>query len=227
MKILIDGADITKIKEIYAYYPVDGVTTNPSILSKNGRPPYEVLTEIREFIGPAADLHVQVVSEKAENMVNEAHKIAEILGRNTFIKIPTVPEGIKAMQILAREGYNITATAIYTPMQAFFAAKSGARYVAPYVNRIDNLGTDGIATARAIQDIFNSNHMETQVLAASFTNSLQVQSMCLSGIGAATLAPNVFHNLIKNASVADAEDTFLSDFEKLCGEGKTMLNCGE
>lgn len=227
MKFLIDDANIDKIKEIYNYYPMDGVTTNPSILSKNGRAPYEVLKEIREFIGNEAELHVQVVSTKAEEMVKEGRKIVEVLGRNTFIKIPTIPEGVKAMQILSKEGYNVTATAIYTAMQGFIAAKSGAKYVAPYVNRIDNLGADGIATAREIHNILKANNLDTHVLAASFTNSQQVQSMCLSGIGAVTIAPNVLHNLIKNASVADAEDTFLLDFESLCGEGKTMYNCGE
>ncbi len=227
MKVLIDNANIDNIKDIYKYYPIDGVTTNPSILSKNGRAPYEVLTEIRQFIGNDAELHVQVISTKAEDMVEEGRKIVEVLGRNTYIKIPTIPEGLKAMQILSKEGYNVTATAIYTAMQGFLAAKAGAKYVAPYVNRIDNLGADGIATAREIHNILKANNLNTEVLAASFTNSQQVQSLCLSGLGAATLAPNVLHNLIRNASVDDAEDTFLSDFESLCGQGKTMLNCGE
>lgn len=227
MKLLIDDANINNIKELYSFYPIDGVTTNPSILSKNGRPPYEVLKEIREFIGNDAELHVQVVSEDAEQMIEEGKKIASVLGHNTFIKIPTVPEGVKAMRILAKEGYNITATAIYTVMQAFLAAKAGAKYVAPYVNRIDNLGADGVQTAREIHEVFKNNNLLTKVLAASFTNSQQVQSLCLSGIGAATLGPNVIKNLIRNASVSDAEDTFQSDFEKLCGEGKTMINCGE
>lgn len=227
MKVLIDNANLDNIKEIYKYYPIDGVTTNPSILSKNGRAPYEVLKEIRQFIGNDAELHVQVISTKAEDMVEEGRKIVEVLGRNTYIKIPTIPEGLKAMQLLSKEGYNVTATAIYTAMQGFLAAKAGAKYVAPYVNRIDNLGADGIATAREIHNILKANNLNTEVLAASFTNSQQVQSLCLSGLGAATLAPNVLHNLIRNASVDDAEDTFLSDFESLCGQGKTMLNCGE
>ncbi len=227
MKLLIDDANIENIKEIFNYYPVDGVTTNPSILCKNGKAPYDVLKEIREFIGKDAQLHVQVISTVAEAMVEEGRRIVDTLGRNTFVKIPTIPEGLKAMQILSSEGYNVTATAIYTPMQAFLAGKSGARYVAPYVNRIDNLGADGVATTREIIDIFRANNMETEVLAASFTNTMQVQSLCLFGAGAATVAPQVFFNLIKNASVTSAEDVFISDFEKLCGEGKTMLNCGE
>ena len=144
MKLLIDDANIDKIRKIYEFYTIDGVTTNPSILAKSGRKPYEVLKEIRELLGENAELHVQVVSDTAEKMVQEGHKIVEMLGKNTYIKVPTIPEGLKAMRILSKEGYNITATAIYTPLQAYLAAKAGADYAAPYVNRIDNLGTNGI-----------------------------------------------------------------------------------
>ena len=225
MKILIDDADINNIKRIYSYYPIDGVTTNPTILAKCGRPPYEALKEIREFIGNNAELHVQVISETTEAMVKEGHKIAEILGPNTYIKIPTVPEGLRAMRILSAEGYHVTATTIYTPMQAFLAAKAGAEYAAPYLNRIDNLGSDGVMTTKNIQDIYNKSGLKTQILAASFKNTLQVQELCVYGVGAATMTPDVIDNLIKNASVTSAVDAFVSDFEKLCGEGKTMANC--
>lgn len=225
MKILIDDADINNIKRIYNYYPIDGVTTNPTILAKCGRQPYDALKEIRAFIGNHAELHVQVISETTEEMVKEGHKIAEILGPNTFIKIPTIPEGLRAMKILSSEGYHVTATTIYTPMQAFLAAKAGAEYAAPYLNRIDNLGSDGVMTTKNIQDIYNKSGLNTQILAASFKNTLQVQELCVYGIGAATMTPDVIDNLIKNASVTSAVEAFVSDFEKLCGEGKTMINC--
>ena len=130
MTLLIDDADIERIKAIYNYYPIDGVTTNPSILAKYSKPPYEALLAIREFIGNKAELHAQVVSVTAEDMVLEGRKIERILGNNTYIKIPTVPEGLKAMQILHSEGYHVTATAIYTPLQAYLAAKAGAEYAA-------------------------------------------------------------------------------------------------
>ena len=225
MKILIDDANIDNIKRIYSYYPVDGVTKNPTILAKCGRQPYDALKEIREFIGSKAELHVQVISDTTEKMVEEGHKIAEVLGLNTYIKIPTVPEGLRAMQILSSEGYHVTATTIYTPMQAFLAAKAGAEYAAPYLNRIDNLGSDGVMTTKNIQDIYNKSGLKTQILAASFKNTLQVQELCVYGIGAATMTPDVIDNLIKNASVTSAVEAFVSDFEKLCGEGKTMANC--
>ena len=229
MKLLIDDANLERIKHIYEYYPIDGVTTNPSILAKERRNPYEVLKQIREFIGPDAELHAQVISLTAEEMVKEGQHMVEVLGEKatTFIKIPTIPEGLKAMRILSRAGYKVTATAIYNPLQAYLAAKSGANYAAPYINRIDNLGSNGIEVARTMQDIFVSSGYETRILAASFKNSLQVQELCESGICAVTVAPDVIEGLIKHPCVDSADVTFVHDFEKLCGEGKTMFNCDQ
>ncbi len=225
MKLLIDDANIEKIKEIYDKYAIDGVTTNPSILAKNGKKPYETLKEIRKFIGPDAELHVQVISTKAEGMIAEAERMVKELGLNTYVKIPTVPEGLKAMKILSARGYHVTATTIYTPMQTYLAAKAGADYAAPYVNRIDNLGDDGIDCTRQMQKILDSNNFKTKILAASFTNSHQVQSLCYSGVGACTVPAEGIERFIKNASVLTAVDAFVEDFEALCGKGKTMLDC--
>lgn len=225
MKLLIDDANFEKIQRLYEFYPIDGVTTNPSILAKSGRNPYEVLTQIRDFIGEDADLHVQVISRKAEDMVVEGRKIAERLGKNTLIKIPTVVEGLKAMKALSAEGYRVTATAIYTPQQAFLAGKAGADYAAPYVNRIDNLGGDGVQTTMRIHDIYENNGMKTQLLAASFKNTQQVLELAEYGIGAATVGPDVIEGLMKNVTVDSAVEAFIADFEKLVGVGKTMLDC--
>ncbi len=227
MKLLIDDADIERIKTLYHFYPIDGVTTNPSILAKCGNPPYKALFAIREFIGNKAELHVQVVSKTAEEMVQEGRKIERMLGNNTYIKIPTIPEGLRAMSILRSEGYHVTATAIYTPMQAYLAAKAGAEYAAPYVNRIDNLGADGVTTTKKMQDIYMSNNLSTRILAAGFKNSQQVQELCEYGVSCLTIASDVIENLIKNANVTTAVDDFVADFESLCGKGKTMLNCEE
>lgn len=227
MKLLIDDADIGRIERLCRYYPIDGVTTNPSILAKCGRPPYEALKDIRKFIGNAAELHVQVLSRTAEEMVEEGLKIERILGNNTFIKIPAIPEGLRAMRILHDDGYHVTATAIYTPMQAYLAAKAGAEYAAPYVNRIDNLGGDGVTTTKNIQDIYTRNGLNTRILAAGFKNSQQVQELCEYGITCLTIASDVIDNLIRNANVTMAVEDFVADFESLCGKGKTMLNCEE
>lgn len=225
MKLIIDDANLELIKSVYEFYPIDGVTTNPSILAKSGRRPYEVLKEIRAFIGDEAELHVQVVAKDAKGMVEDAHRITEVLGSSTYVKIPSVPEGFKAMKALKKEGIRLTATAIYTSMQAFLAAKSGADYAAPYINRIDNMGYNGIQTAKDIHDIFRDNGLACEVLAASFKNSQQVLELCKYGIGASTVAPDVIEGLVKNQAITSAIDDFIKDFEGLVGKGKTMSNC--
>lgn len=224
MKFIIDDAKIEIIKELYEFYPIDGVTTNPSILAKSGRQPFEVLKEIREFIGEDSELHVQTISTDAEGMIKDAHRILEELGENTYIKIPAVKEGFKAMQILKKECISITATAIYTPMQAYIAAKCGADYAAPYINRIDNMGFNGVQVAKKIDTIFKNNELQTKVLAASFKNSQQILELCEYGIGAATIAPDVINGLVKNTAITSAIDDFVKDFETLTGHGKTMSN---
>ncbi len=179
MKILIDDANIEVIKKLYPAFPIDGVTTNPSILAKSGRQPYDVLREIRAFIGADAELHVQVVGKTADAMLEDVRRIHSELGANTYTKIPVNVAGLEAIQRLrkAQPDAHITATDIYMPMQAFLAAKAGADYTAPYINRIDNLGADGIATAKVIQDMFTKNGLPCQILAASFKNSQQVQAL--------------------------------------------------
>ena len=110
MKLMIDDANIAQIRRLYDLYPIDGVTTNPSILAKQGRDPYEVLGTIRAFLGPDGELHAQVISRRAEDMVKEALYIVERLGKSTFVKIPAVPEGVKAIKELSKRGVLITAT---------------------------------------------------------------------------------------------------------------------
>ena len=225
MKLLIDDAHIEQIKKIYEFYPVAGVTTNPTILSKIGGNPFETLKEIRGFIGEDAQLHVQAVSRRADKIVEEAWHIAKLLGANTYVKIPAVPEGFKAMKILNETSeIPFTATAIYTPMQAFLAGQCGASYAAPYVNRIDNMGFNGLTVAKDIQQIFERNFMETEVIAASFKNSQQVLELCKCGISAATLSPEIFNALVKNSAIDSAVEDFISDFENFAGQNKTMLD---
>ncbi len=223
MKLLIDSADVDAIRHILEFYPIDGVTTNPTILKKAGRPPFAALKEIKALIG-GAQLHVQAVSRDAAGMVEEGRSIAASLGENTFVKIPSVPEGFKAMRILAGEGINVTATAVYTPMQAYLAGMCGARYAAPYVNRIDNMGYDGVQAAKDIHDIFEKNRMGCQVLAASFKNSRQVLELCKYGIGAATAGPDIIEGFVKDPAIASAVEAFIRDFEDLAGPGQTMAS---
>lgn len=226
MKLIIDDADCGRIRTIMEYYPADGVTTNPSILAKSGRPPYEVLREIRKLIGTEGELHVQVLSADADRMVKEASSIRCALGENTFVKVPVTKEGLKAIRTLSNAGVHVTATAIYTTMQAFLAAKAGACYAAPYVNRIDNLGADGVATALQINRIFRENALPCELLAASFKNAQQIMALCAEGVGAVTASPDVIEQMLKNENVTAAVAAFTHDFEGLCGTGKTMANCG-
>ncbi len=225
MKLLIDHADIGKIREIYRYYPVDGVTTNPSILAAAGRPPFQVLREIRDLIGPDAELHAQVIARDAASMVKDAKRITKELGMETWVKIPAVPEGFAAMRELSAEGFRITATAIYTPMQAYLAAKAGALYAAVYINRIDNMGFDGVKVAKEIHDIYTNNGMDAGLLCASFKNSQQVLELAEYGVRAATVGPDVILNFVKNAAITSAVEDFIRDFEGLTGPGKTMSDC--
>lgn len=223
MKLLIDDARIEEIRKALEFYPIDGVTTNPTILKKAGRDPYAALEEIRRLIGPDRELHVQVVSRKAEGMIEEARIIRERLGKETYIKIPVNHEGIKAMKKLSHDEVRLTATAVYSPLQAYLAMQAGADYVAPYINRIDNLGGDGIDTALEIESMFRQNESKTQVLAASFKNCRQFLAMAEAGIGGATVSVEVLDEMLRNPAVDQAVDAFISDFEDLAGKGKTMI----
>ena len=225
MEFFIDDADIKKIERIYNGFPIDGVTTNPSILSKIGGKPFEILKKIRDLIGKDGKLHVQAVSSVSDEMLEEAKTILKKLGENTYIKIPVTHEGLITILKLAKSGIRVTATAIYSHMQAFFAAKAGADYVAPYVNRIDNLGYDGIDVVREIHEIFKANNFKTKILAASFKNTRQITKLCIYGIDAVTVSSNLIENMLDDKNVGNAVIKFANDFAALCGENKNMLNC--
>lgn len=225
MKLCIDDANVEKIRRICEFYPIDGVSTNPSILAKSGRNPYEVLHEIRDIIGEKGELFVQVTATDAEGMLRDADRIVAELGANTVVKIPCTPEGFKAMQACHEKGIRTLGTAIYTAMQGYLAAKSGAEYVAPYVNRIDNMGFDGVQVAKDIHDAVTSSGYDCGLLAASFKNSQQVLELAKYGAKAVTVAPDVIDLFVKNAAIDAAIDQFSADFAGLVGEGVTMATC--
>ena len=168
---------------------------------------------------------MQATFTTGEDRVEEARRIVEVLGRTTLVKIPCVPEGFKAMKQLRKEGIRFIGTAIYTPMQGFLAAKCGAEYVAPYVNRIDNMGFDGVQVAKDIHDAITANGLDSGLLAASFKNSQQVLELTKYGVKAVTVAPDVIDSLVKNAAIDAAIEQFTEDFQGLVGEGKTMADC--
>ena len=222
MKLFIDDANVKEIRRLVELYPIDGVTTNPSILAKAGGDPVAALQEIRGIIGEEKLLFVQALPLDAEGMVKDARAIVGKYGKNTVVKLPSVPEGFKAMKILREEGIKTCGTVVYTPMQAYLAAKAGASFVAPYVNRIDNMGYDGIGVVEQIQDILTLHEMDAQVLAASFKNSQQVLTLCAYGIGSATCAPAVIDAFVKNLAIDGAISDFIRDFEGAFGEDSTM-----
>ena len=218
MKLFIDDANINEIKRLMDLYPIDGITTNPSILAKIKKDPIEVLKEIREFIGKDVLLFAQALGDTSEKMFNDAKMLYEILGNNTIIKIPSIPEGFKAIKKLKEINIPTCGTVIYYPMQAFLAAKSGACYVAPYVNRIDNMGFDGVNVTMQIQNILENNNLDCDVLAASFKNSNQILRLVEYGVGSITAAPDVIDNLSKNQVVDKAVEVFAEDFKNLTGK---------
>ena len=217
MKLFIDDANIEAIKELNEYYPIDGVTTNPSILAKAKRDPRETLKEIRSVIGDDKIIFAQAVDLTYEGMIKDAHVIMDLLGKNTVVKIPSTPTGFKAIAALKKEGIKTCGTVVYTAMQAYLAAKAGASYVAPYVNRIDNMGYDGVGVVKQIQEILDNNNMDCEVLAASFKNSQQVLELAEYGVGNATCAADVIKAFVKNPAIDGAVMDFVNDFENLTG----------
>ena len=222
MRLLIDSADINQIIEMDAIYPLDGVTSNPTILKRAKKQPYEALLAIRDQLKDR-ELHVQVVATEVDEMIKEAYYILDKLGRHTFVKIPVNRNGLITIAKLKKDGINVTATAIYDPIQAFLAAKAGADYVAPYVNRIQNISNNGIETACLIADLLKKNELPCKVLSASFKQIDQVLAMITHGIDAATLSYDLLNILLDNEHVNKAILAFAKDYTDLVGPNKTML----
>jgi fructose-6-phosphate aldolase 2 len=218
MKIVIDSANVDTIKKLIDYYPIDGVTTNPSIIVKEKRPFLPLLKEIRSIIGDERMLHVQVLSSTATEMVEEAINNREQLGGNYYTKIPVTREGIKAIKELKLKGIKVLATTIYTPMQAIVAAKAGANYVAPYVNRIENLSGNGIQVVEEIRTMFDQYNLSCKILAASFKNVRQVQGVCLAGAHAITAGGDIIESLLNHPSTQGDVEQFQEDWKSFYRE---------
>ncbi|WP_461204770.1 fructose-6-phosphate aldolase [Clostridium sp. DL1XJH146] len=224
MQYLLDTADLEKIKRAYEIFPMSGVTTNPTIVSKGEKGFLKMLRNIRKIIGNDSMLHVQVLGSNAEQMVKEAEYLNDCIGGNLYVKIPVTAEGVKAIKILKKKNIKITATAVITPQQALIAALAGAEYVAPYVNRIDNISGDGINVVSEIVQLFENYSLDSKVLAASFKNVQQVHSIALCGSHSATINPEIMDKLIEHPLTDWSIDQFISDWEKVYGEGTTTLD---
>jgi fructose-6-phosphate aldolase 2 len=224
MLCLLDTANVKEIAKSFEFYPIAGVTTNPTLIAREERPFYDILTDIREVIGEGTMLHAQVLGPDAETMVAEANQLRDRFGSGIFAKIPVTHQGLKAIRILAAAGFSVTATAILTPLQALLAARAGAAFVAPYVNRIDNSGGDGVGVVADIVRMFSIHGLSTRVLTASFKNVRQVHDMALAGAHAATMAPElldlIFSHPLTDSGVAD----FNADWAAAYGADATTLD---
>ncbi len=192
MIYLADTADIAEIKELFEYLPMEGVTTNPTIIKNSGKPLSKIIPEIQACIGDKM-LHMQVASEKAEDILKEAKFYRDYfdLKSNYYVKIPVTKEGYKAISMVKEAGMNVTATAIFTQQQSFLAANAGADFVAPYVNRLDNISSHGIDVVSDIVKGFNINNIKAKVLAASFKNVDQVYRVSMVGCQSITASYEV------------------------------------
>lgn len=225
MIYMLDSANLESIKKAFDLYPISGVTTNPTIISKEKKPFFEILKNIREIIGENKMLHVQVLSISAEEMVEEAHLIHEKIGGNLYIKIPVTPEGIKAIKLLSKENIKTTATAIITPQQALMAATAGAEYLAPYVNRIDNICGDSKNVIKDIAKLLEvTDNTYSKILGASFKNVKQVNTTILAGAKSITINKEIMDRLLYHPLSDLSVETFISDWEEVYGNKKTILN---
>ena len=207
-KILIDSADIKKAREIERYYTIAGITTNPTILSKIEGSLEDKLKELKEFTYGKYEVHVQTTESEVEKIVEEAKKLRDYFGESFYIKIPVTKAGLEAMKLCSKENIRVTATAILTAMQALAAAKNGANYVAPYVNRMENVGQDAKEAILEISNLLID--YPTEILAASFKNVKQVQDILRCGAEAVTIAPEIIEASIWHPYT----DKSVFDFEK-------------
>lgn len=214
MKVLIDTADVAIIKKLYQIYPFDGVTTNPKLLSQIDGNPVDILKNIRREIPENSELHVQVVSYKATDMIKEAKFILKEIGKETHIKVPVSLEGYKVINELAKQGIKVTATAIYNQAQAIMAAHAGAAAVAPYIHRINNKCYGGVAVATEIQKLLSVHQFKTELLAAAFENTDQVTRVLADGAESVTVAPDLLMEIMRNSLTEEAVLNFNDDFSR-------------
>ena len=222
MIYILDTADLEAIRHCNEFYPISGVTTNPSIISKANTDFWKLVKEIRAIIGEDKILMVQTVQTTAEKMVEEALLLKKELGGKFFVKIPIGEEGLKATMELKNLGVGVLMTAIFTPAQALMAAMAGADYVAPYVNRIDNLIGDGCEVVAQIVEQFDNYGVDCKVLAASFKNAEQVHKCALYGCHAVTVSDDVLKSLVKHPMTDVSLVGFEKDWSKVYGEKKIL-----
>ena len=220
MEFIIDTVDLEEIKDAVEHMPIVGVTSNPSIIKRTSPAKFfDHMREIRKMIGKERSLHVQVISKDCETIVKEAHRILEEIDSEIYIKVPVSYEGVKAIQILKSEGIHVTATAVYDLMQAYMALAAGADYIAPYVNRIGNLGSDPMELINELSNRIAMDGYDCKIIAASFKGVQQVRDSFNYGAQAITAPVEVLKAIFKNPNIEKAVDDFNSDWYAMYGEG--------
>lgn len=212
MKIFIDTANVEHIREMNSYGIVDGVTTNPTLIAQEGRDFVEVVKEICEIVdGPVS---AEVISENADDMVAEAEKLCKI-HKNVIIKIPMTGEGLKATRICYKKRIYTNVTLVFSPNQALLAAKAGAKYLSPFVGRLDDISHYGMETVEQILTIYDNYGFETQVIVASIRNPLHALEAAMMGAHVATIPYKVLAQMLKHPLTDKGIDQFLADYEKI------------
>ena len=212
MKIFIDTANLEDIREIASWGILEGATTNPSLLAKEGQDPNKVLREICELInGPVS---AEVVSLDADGMIKEARELSKI-HENIVIKIPFTVEGLKAVKALKEEGIRTNVTLIFTPIQALLAAKAGASFVSPFVGRLDDIQSGGMEMVADIVTIFDNYGFDTEIIVASIRHPMHVLEAATMGAHIATIPPKVIRQMIKHPLTDIGIERFLEDWKKL------------
>lgn len=225
MEFIIDTVNLEEIKDAVDHMPIVGVTSNPSIVKATSPENFfEHMREVRKIIGKERSLHIQVISKDADTIVKEAHRIIEEVDDQVYVKVPVSYEGIKAIKILKAEGLNVTATAVYDLMQAYMALAAGADYIAPYVNRIGNLGNDPMELINELSNRIVQDDYDCKILAASFKGIQQVRDAFNYGAQAVTAPVSVLKQIFANPSIEKAVDDFNADWYAVYGEGKGICD---
>ena len=223
MEYILDTANLEAIKHCNEFYPLSGVTTNPSIIAKENRDFWEIVKDIRNIIGPDKLFFAQTVQTEASKIVEEAVLMNEKSGGEFCVKIPICEEGLKATIELKKRGIKVLMTAIFTPAQALIAAKAGADYVAPYVNRLDNIIGDGCEVVAQIVEQFAIYDLPCKVLAASFKNAEQVHKCASVGCQCVTITDDIMKAVISHPMTNAAIEGFEKDWKNVYGD-KTILD---
>ncbi len=215
MKIFLDTANLESIKMYNDMGLLDGITTNPSLLAKEGGDPHKTMEEIVSII--KGDVSLEVVATDFEGMIEEGRRLRKY-GEHVVVKCPMTGDGLKACKALTAEGIPVNITLVFSPNQALLAAKAGAKYVSPFIGRLDDIGKDGMLLIKEIKQIFSNYNFGTQILVASIRHPMHIVDAAKIGADVVTLPPDVLGKMLKHQLTDIGLKNFLADWEKLKAE---------